>query len=361
MTLHRLLSAVFAAALMLAGCTDTGIAPPPPETLPPEVTAGRGPSIIPQPTTEPPVQCENQNLDLMETAFGAWLGSQIISTDKPGTSYYFRVADNQFNPCSALSWVALSGTNVNAELDDGNGTVLVHALVFFSGEDLISDPAPRQFEDSAPVERIDTRSLTVTHLGLGVTYRLVDGRLLGEEQLPVEQRENPVLDVTRSGPPTDGAPRPFGNVNYRPWDQERPVGHPYSLMMGEEKITCDFATFNDIQLVCYSETALPWPLPTDDQDMGNTANIAALNFQDPREVRTAVGASSSVISNVEMLPDASVTRIGDIFIDTRSDVVKIHDADRAYLLGKGIAEPVEVPTFQLDTSRHPQDLLAWEG
>ena len=62
-----------------------------------------------------------------------------------------------------------------------------------------------------------------------------------------------------------------------------------------------------------------------------------------------------------MLPGAAVARNGDIFIDTRSDVMKIHDADRAHLLGHGIAEPVEVPTFRLDTSRHPQDLPAWEG
>lgn len=61
-------------------------------------------------------------------------------------------------------------------------------------------------------------------------------------------------------------------------------------MLRDEKITCNFATFNGIQLVCYSETALPWHLPTDDQDTGETANIAALSFQDPREARTAVGA-----------------------------------------------------------------------
>lgn len=62
-----------------------------------------------------------------------------------------------------------------------------------------------------------------------------------------------------------------------------------------------------------------------------------------------------------MLPEASVTRIGNIFIDTRSDVVMIYDVDRAYLIGEGIAEPVEAPSFQLDTSRHPRDLVAWEG
>ena len=153
------------------------------------------------------------------------------------------MADNQFNPCTELSWVTLSGTNVNAGLDDGNGNGLVHTLVFFSGEDLITDPAPRQFKDTAPVERIDARSLTVTHPGSAVTCRLRDGRLLGDEQIPAEQRANAVLDLTRSGPPTEGAPRPFGNVNFRPWNQERPVGRQYSLMMGEEKITCDFATF----------------------------------------------------------------------------------------------------------------------
>ena len=75
MKLRRLLSAGFSVALALVGCSDTGITPPPPETPPPEVTAGRVPASTLRPTTDPPDQCENQNLDLMETAFGAWLGS----------------------------------------------------------------------------------------------------------------------------------------------------------------------------------------------------------------------------------------------------------------------------------------------
>ncbi|QGU04483.1 LppP/LprE family lipoprotein [Corynebacterium comes] len=365
MRLHRIFLAGFAMALALTGCASN-------ETdAPTEVTVGRVPSATLPPTTRPPVQCENQNLDLMETAFGAWLGSQIIPTDQPGTSYYFTVADNQFNPCSDLSWVMLSGTNGNAGQDDGNGNGLVHALVFFTGEDLFTDPAPRQFKEAASVERIDDRSITVTYRRTAesvteehpVDYRLDDGRLLGEERLPAEQRDNVRLDLTRVGPPTEDPPRLFGNANYRPWDQEFPMGRQYSLMMGEKKIACDFATFNGMQLVCYSETALPWPLKTGDReaDAGSMANIALLNFQDPGEVRTDVGTFPSQESTFEMLPDASVTRIGDIIIDTRSDVVKIHDANRAYLLGEGIAETLGVPTLQLDTSRYPQDLIPWEG
>lgn len=91
MTLHRL----FAAALMLNGCSDTGMPAPPPDTI-----VARDVSATPTRTTESPIPCENQNFDLMKTAFGAWLGSQIIPTDQPGTSHYFPVADNQFNPCS---------------------------------------------------------------------------------------------------------------------------------------------------------------------------------------------------------------------------------------------------------------------
>ena len=39
----------------------------------------------------------------------------------------------------------------------------------------------------------------------------------------------------------------------------------------------------------------------------------------------------------------------------------IHDLNLTYLLGNGSAEPVEVPSFQLDASRHPTGLAPWEG
>lgn len=133
-------------------------------------------------------------------------------------------------------------------------------------------------------------------------------------------------------------------------------------MMGGEMITCDFANFNGVQVVCYSETSLPWPLmPRDPQSKAqDMANIAFLNFQADGNITTDAGTFSKPGTKFEMLPDDSVTRIADIFIDTRSEVVKIHDANLAYLLGVGVAEPVEVPSFQLDTSRHPTDLAPWE-
>ena len=388
MKLRRFFPLGFVLALALAGCTPDVLDAPSPVSETPEVTLGRAPSSAlpatteisttpvstrrppPQQPSQPPAECGSPHLDLMSTPLGAWLGSQIIPTDQPGTSYYFSVADNQFDPCVELSWVTLSGTNGNAGQDDGNGSRFVHAVVFFAGEELITEPAPRQFNGTAAVERIDARSITVTHRDTDergtetapITYTLAEGQLLGEGQLPPDRRDNVRLDLTRAGPPAEGAPRPYGNANYRPWDEERPMGRQYSLMMGEEEITCDFALFNGVQLVCYSETSTPWPRTREiPEEKGTSANIARLNFQDPWEIRTSTGTFPAPGSDFEMLPGGSVTRIGDIFIDTRSEVVKIHDVNRAYLLGEGVAEPVEVPTFQLDTSRHPQDLLRWEG
>lgn len=380
---RRLLATSFAAALVFsaAGCTTVEEDAPSQVSETSEVSVGLPPTseISPGPTTEPMTttaddpparECENQSMDLLETAFGAWLGAQIIPTDQAGTSYYFKVVDNKFSPCAELSWVTLEGSNGNPAQDNGNGNGLVDTVVFFNGADLITDPAPVQFRDVTTVKRVNDHELLINYrdTSAGVTeerqlsYGFEDGELHGEWQLPAEQLGNVRLDLGRAGPEPVGAPRPFGNAHYRPWDQERSIGRQYSLMMGDEKITCDFATFNGVQLVCYSETALPWPMVSDSRKLDDTrANIAWLNFQAPWEIRTDAGTFPPKGSNFEMLPPDSVTRIGDIFIDTRGDVVKIHDANWAYLLGEGVAEPVEVPTFQLDTSRHPKDLLPWEG
>ncbi|WP_164546357.1 LppP/LprE family lipoprotein [Corynebacterium hylobatis] len=377
MRLRRLLPVGFAAALTLglASCSSSGtggaVLSNTSSTAGESDTETGTPDPHPGPATtfeisEPPVTCENQTMDLMSTAFGAWLGSQIVPTDQPDTSYYFTVKDNQFNPCAELSWVTLEGPTGNLAHDPGNGNDFVDTVVFFNGENLIRDPAPLQFEDVTSVERVDAHQLTLTYRGEwehSVTYSFADGRLHGEEQLPAEVSDNHRLDLYRAGPPAAGAPRPFGNANYRPWDHEKSVGRQYSLMMGGELITCDFANFNGVQVVCYSETSLPWPLmPKDPQSKPQEmANIAFMNFQADGNLTTDVGAFSKPSAKFEMLPADSVTRIGDIFIDTRSEVVKIHDVNLAYLLGNGVAEPVEVPTFQLDTSRHPRDLAPWEG
>lgn len=57
-------------------------------------------------------------------------------------------------------------------------------------------------------------------------------------------------------------------------------------------ITCDFANLNGVQLVCYPETSLTWPLmPKDpqskEQDM---ANIAFLDFQADGNTTTEAGS-----------------------------------------------------------------------
>lgn len=377
MRLRRLLPVGFAAVLTLglASCSSNGSG----GTILSLTSSAAGeadtetdtPDPSPGPATtfeisEPPVTCENQTMDLMSTAFGAWLGSQIVPTDQPDTSYYFTVKDNQFNPCAELSWVTLEGPNGNLAHDPGNGNNFVDTVVFFNGENLIRDPAPLQFEDVTSVERVDAHQLTLTYrsdLEHSVTYSFADGQLHGEKQLPPQVSDNHRLDLHRAGPPAAGAPRPFGNANYRPWDHEKSVGRQYSLMMGAELVTCDFANFNGVQLVCYSEKALPWPLMPRDPQAGkqDMANIAFMDFQADGNLTTEAGAFSKPGARFEMLPDNSVTRIADIFIDTRSDVLKIHDVNLAYLLGNDVAEPVEVPSFQLDTSRHPRDLAPWEG
>ncbi|MGP6174021.1 LppP/LprE family lipoprotein [Corynebacterium sp. A21] len=329
------------------------------------------PTDIPIEDSEPPTDCALAELDLVETEFGAWLNSQIIPTNEPGTVFYIDEIFNQFNPCSELSFVTLHGQNGDRDHPAGTGSALAGTAVFFNYEHLITSPAPIEFRAVPSGERINDSELEITygHAGgataegvtelLPIHYRMEGAQLLGNELIPAEHQGNLHLDLTRAGPPGVGVFRPFGNAHFRPWDQELPVWNQYAIMMGEERINCDFPAFNGEQLTCYDEYSAPWPVMED--SIEEAANIATMNFRAPWQVSTSTGNPPEIKSDFELLPDESTTRVGNFFIQTYGDVIIIHDVNWAYRLGVGIAEPVEVPSFQLDISRHPQDLLPWEG
>lgn len=135
------------------------------------------------------------------------------------------------------------------------------------------------------------------------------------------------------------------------------------MMMGQTTITCDFGLFNDLQLVCQSPTASPWPVLSENVpvETSDRANVVLLNFQSPWAVSTLADPLLPGPGDAEMLPEDAVTRIDGVFVDTRNDVVKIYDAHWAYVLGEGFAMPVDVPGAPIDTSRHPQDLRPWDS
>lgn len=327
-----------------------------PTTRPPTSTP------VPIPPEPPPTDCELARLDLVETAFGAWLNSQIIPTTDAGNNFYFEVGNNQFNPCSELSWVTLEGQNTNQE-------AALSTVLFFNYEELISDPLPIQFP-AVGVERINDSALEVSYSyliaprnpeKLPVHYRMEGARLLGDEQIPAQFDNNPRLDLSRADLPVEGDFRPFGNAIYRPWDQELPVRKQYTIMMGESRINCDFPAFNGRQLSCYAEDSVPWPLLTPDFKAipGESANLARMNFQAPWHVVTSLVEPPQVGGEHELLPAEATIQVGDFFIRTYGGAIIIHDVNWAYRLGEGIAEPVEVPSFQTDISRHPQNLIPW--
>lgn len=398
MKLSRTVSAAFTTALVAAlfacaspederpdsGPTEVTTTVSAPRSSAPTTSAASQSPLTPPPTltTRPSEPCANPTLDLMSTAFGAWLGPQIIATDaEPRVSYSFNVRENQFDPCASLSWVSLDGVNGSPDVDPGSAEV--YTVVFFAGEGLITSPSALQFPGPPTVTRISGDQLRVIYRNGGdhpVIHQLEGSRLHGEEQLPADLRAGTRLDFTRAGPPSSGAPRPFGNARYRPWDHDRPLGRWYSVPMGESVISCDFEDYNAVQLACIAPRDLPWPLdPPDPGNPGAGANLAVLNFRDPARVDTSVveivrpvdigggigdtpvGVSNGAGAEPELLRSGSVTRIADMFIDTRSEVVKIHTVDWAFLLGVGVAEPVEVPSFQLDLSRHPVGLEPWTG
>ncbi len=306
----------------------------------------------------PPGACVDPAMDLASTALGAWLASGVIPTDRPGQSYAFEVTDNQFSPCDDLSWVVLTG-EVGEPAAAARDVVL-----FFTGPDLVTEPAPPLLPAGVGVDKRSDGAVRVTLPEAGeVEFRLTGSGLEATGELP----ETTHLDLGRAGPPTQDDLRPFGNAYTRPWKEERPRGQRYSMEMGEGRIVCDFELFNDLQLVCFSPTGTPWPMLEENvpAETGGEANVVILNFQSPWAVSTLADGSiardaAAEALPEEALPEEAVTRIDDVFVDTRANVVKIYDSHRAYILGEGFAMPVDVPTAPIDTSRHPQDLRPWD-
>ncbi|MDR7329235.1 hypothetical protein [Corynebacterium guangdongense] len=296
------------------------------------------------------VACPEPAMDLASTALGAWLASGVIPTDRPGEVFAFEVADNQFSPCEELSWVVLS---------DPAGVPARDTTVFFAGAELVTEPAPALLPPVAAVEKRADGSVAVSRQDGGeATYRLAAERLLVTGEPP----DAPHLDLGRAGPPPPATPRPHGNAYTRPWDHERPRGARYSMEVGETRIICDFALFNDLQLVCYSPTDSPWPTVTENvpAETRTRANVAILNFQSLWAVSTLSDPFIAADSEAQPLPEDSVTRIDDVFVDTRGNVAKIYDSRWAYVIGEGVAMPAKSPAPPIDTSRWPEDLRPWE-
>lgn len=127
---------------------------------------GVDPGTTPQP--ELSETCANTGTELINTAFGPHTAlNRIPVAGDPGTFYSFTISDNQFNPCADLSWIVLDGSLGNADGAGGTGASIGETVVFFHGNQLITDPLPFMMRSVESVQRLDSGGIRILHGHLG--------------------------------------------------------------------------------------------------------------------------------------------------------------------------------------------------
>ncbi|MGP6175650.1 hypothetical protein [Corynebacterium sp. A21] len=130
-------------------------------TAPGASTAGQSRSST---STPPTATCENPHTDLINTGFGQYMAlKRIPVTHDDETFYNFQIRENHFDPCAELSYIVLEGSLGSIDNTGGTGSSLGDVVVFFQGDQLITDPLPFMMRSVESVEQTDTHTLHVIH------------------------------------------------------------------------------------------------------------------------------------------------------------------------------------------------------
>ncbi len=371
--MRKLSSVLFATltslALLLAGCNDSN-----------DQTASSGQNLE---------NCAEPDLDLMETELGLWLVMKKIPVKNNGTVFYkdkdilfyISTIDNKFDPCAELSWVTLRGVEQDSDhFSQAAFESSTDTIVFFHKDQLITD---MNFLRSYQVTDVQIAGDNVAVTYEEIAYPRVDegptqtinytftGTAMKQETV-AEIDVRPIkLDFNRFGPPGDAIATPLGNKYHHPVSVTYDENVLADVPMGDKKLLCNFYWRDSdgnvkSNLHCEDRHGATWPLvideispwPGQETNSDGKTNFASIDFGMPGAFNTIYSLPGN-IDPEDTFPDETVIGIGPYYVDTRGDTVKISDNLTTVVLGVGIAEKLEEPLFELDTSRYPTDLEPW--
>lgn len=108
--------------------------------------------------------CARTDTELINTGFGAHtVANRIPVADDPDTVFSFDIAESHFDPCTELSWIVLSGSLGDQADQDGTEASPGESVVFFHGDELITDPLPIMMDSVESVERTAPNEVAVTY------------------------------------------------------------------------------------------------------------------------------------------------------------------------------------------------------
>ena len=338
-------------------------------------------SIATATTKQPAATCKNYKLDLMETSLGLWLQGLSIRI-KGSEKDFFKineVTENSFDPCADLSWVILSGNETH--MADANGPLPpeaaeIQTIVFFNKDKLITKA---DFFSAREIKDVQVKGSNAT-----VTYSVKSGKNRSTEKVNYSFDKGKIttkagvsddlkplkLDFERGTLPMGTNAIPLGNANYHPADQEFDEDLSANIDMGDDLLLCHFFVLRPTSPTSQAqktpgcqEVADPsWPLitsefapdaGTDTYKNGKT-NTLDIYFGSPSFVTTKYLPMGRAFYGQEKFPDDSITRIGQVFVSTHGNTVKISNNYFTVTLSEGNVTTKNEPLIKLDTSRYPK-------
>ena len=178
----------------------------------------------------------NKDMDLADTRFGpfGWTKKVLISQNGGATvrddqAFHLEIVENQFDACQPLSWITLDGANGSLSQVAGTGASTAQAVVFFLGDQLVTEPMPVEVHTVESVTRTAPDAVTVQvgeatgSTAEGVTahytieYAVEGGRLVERSStFPKGSYDGHMkLDFDAGPVPQDIERTPLGNAHTR--------------------------------------------------------------------------------------------------------------------------------------------------
>ncbi|MCS4490517.1 hypothetical protein [Corynebacterium sp. ES2775-CONJ] len=325
-------------------------------------------------TSSPQPACENPQLDLLETEFGLWGSPQKINTETAGkdNNYWLEtdVIDNHFDPCADYSYIVIEGRPpefVGSQLPPKKAVLFFAGEHFIPGQDMPFINEVKDISLDGATATVDYQSKIMYN---GETFDYTINYTLSPQDVVEKGRHEPTgntsnmmrTDFHRSPPPGDSfSYTRLGNISHKLYDYEEDwAGYYVNIPIGEITMRCTLLSSFDYNFTDQVDCLAPEPIfpPVDTRRVpaplispGEKGYYSvSMSFSYPTGIYTDYLNLGNADSFTDM-KDEAITKVGNLFFDTRGDSVRITDYHMEYEIGPNLVR--ENPADEVDMSRWP--------
>lgn len=273
-------------------------------------------------TTLPRDRCANRHTDLINTGFGQYMTlKRIPVTYDEETFFNFQIRENHFDPCAELSHLILEGSIGDIDDAGGTGSSIGDVVVFFQGDQLVTNPLPFMMRSVESVEQTDSHTLHVIHGYAGgataedvtetflSTHTVRDGVFSSDVSgLPQDVQNNPTLiDVAAPAGTTD----PSTTII----EQTLAAGRYRLPINPNQNLFCDIGHEDGPIADCYADFPTTWT-------MNSTLRPQATRIiytEDPPHARGTgdPAPTTSEVGNYSTVQGENTIEVGTALVDLR--------------------------------------------